>query len=359
MKKIISLFLVIITLLLSLASCDGYYRPRESTKKEKETVIKLSFENETYEVKYELWRALYLTHKDEVEGEGEEYVAKINALILERAADIYSVLALCDRVGINLYSRSVEGEIEQYITESIEGGANAIGYGSYENYLKALKDMNLNYSVAVLLLRYEIGMRELDNYYIGSFDTDDIQNGIEFGNLTYTREDIKNYYYSDECVRVLRAHLQADAYYEPDTYADEIRQEMEEAAIHGESAVAGVIINNSITSYYEAERGYVMARHNLNKLYYSELTDAAFGLNTGEVSEPVHVNSGDGEVIFILYCAEKSDAHFDKSYSEIAYVYLTDTVGKTVAEVQSALVLSAEYTDSFYAIDYGQVSMNE
>ncbi len=358
MKK----FLIILPLLcvcFSLFSCSAEYKPVESTAKEKTTVIEISARGKKYEVKYELWRALYLTHKDEVTGEGEEYKAKINELILERAADIYSVLALCDRVGINLYSRSVEGEIEQYITESIEGGANAIGYGSYENYLNALKDMNLNYSVAVLLLRYEIGLRELDNYYIGSFGTDDIQNGIEFGELTYTREDIKKYYYSDECVRVLRAHLQADAYYEPDTRADEIRQEMEEAARLGESAVAGVIINNSITSYYEAERGYVMARHNLNKLYYSELTNAAFGLNTGEVSEPVHVNSGDGEIIFILYRAEKSDAHFDNNYSEIAYVYLTDTVGKRISEVQSALVLSAEYTDSFYAIDYGQVSMNE
>ena len=358
MKK----FLIILPLLcvcFSLFSCSAKYEPVESTAKEKTTVIELSAHGKKYEVKYELWRALYLTHKDEVAGEGEEYEAKINALILERAADIYSVLALCDRVGINLYSRSVEAEIEQYITESIEGGANAIGYGSYENYLKALKDMNLNYSVAVLLLRYEIGMRELDSYYIGSFDTDDIQNGIEFGNLTYTREDIKNYYYSDECVRVLRAHLQADAYYEPDVRATEVREQMLAAVGKGEGAVAAVIIGNSTTAYDEVERGYVIARHNLDKLYYSELTDAAFGLNTGEVSEPVHVNSGDGEVIFILYRAEKSDAHFDKSYSEIAYVYLTDTVGKTVAEVQSALVLSAEYTDSFYAIDYGQVSMNE
>ncbi len=358
MKK----FLIILPLLcvcFSLFSCSAKYAPVKSSEKERKAVIELSLDGEKYEVKYELWRALYLTHKDEIAGEGEEYKAKINELILEKAADIYSVLALCDRVGIDLYSRSVEGEIEQYITESIEGGGNAIGYGSYENYLKALKDMNLNYSVAVLLLRYEIGLRELDNYYIGSFDTDDIQNGIEFGNLTYTREDIKEYYYSDQCVRVLRAHLQADAYYEPEARAEEIRQEMEEAARLGESAVAGVIIDNSITSYYEAERGYVMARHNLSKLYYSELTNIAFGLNTGEVSEPVHVNSGDGDVIFILYRAEKSDAHFDSSYSEIAYVYLTDTVGKKIAEAQGALVLSAEYTDSFYTIDYGKVSMNE
>ena len=358
MKRFFAL-LILICISLSLISCSSKYEPVPSTEAEKRVVMTLSAYGESYEVKYELWRAFYLTYKDDVSGEGEEYRKNIDALVLDRIIHVYSVLALCDKLGINLYSRSVNKEIEDYVAQSVEGAGGSVGYGSYEEYLSALKKMNLNYSVQDLLFRYEIGLREIDEYYIGTFDADKIQDGIKFGDISYTREDVKSYYYSDACVRVLRAHLQAGAYYNPDAYALEVKEEMEAAALTGESAVATVIINTGLTAPIEVERGYVIAKNNLEKLYYSEMTESAFELEIGEVSEPITVNYGDGEVIFILYRAEKSDEHFDESYTEIAYVYLTDAVGGYLASCAKTLFDSVELTGVLDTIDYNEVFMND
>ena len=358
MKRLIAIF-SLICIIFSLSACSGGYEPKESSEKEKETALTLTAYGKEYKVRYELWRAFYLTYRDEIEGEGEEYRNAVNALVLERIADIYSVFALCDRLGIDLYSRSVEREIEGLIKASVEGTDGSVGFESYDDYLSSLQKMNLNYSTQVLLLRYGIGLREIDEYYIGTFDADSINDGIKLGELTYTREDIKEYYYSDACVRVLRAHIQAAAYYEPMEYAMTVKERMENAALSGESAVATVIINTGLTAPTEVERGYVIARHNLDKLYYKDMTDAAFALDFGCVSDPIQTNYGEGDVIFILYKAEKSDEHFEKSYSEIAYVYLTDTVGSYLNDTATELKESAVYTDFLAELNFDEVTMND
>ena len=358
MKRLIAIF-SLICIIFSLFACSDSYEPEASTAKESEVVMTLTAYGKEYEVRYELWRAFYLTYRDEVEGEGEEYRNAVNALILERIADIYSVFALCDKLGIDLYSRSVEGEIKSLIKASVEGTDGSVGFESYEDYLLALRKMNLNYSTQVLLLRYGIGLREIDDHYIGTFDADSIKDEIKLGELTYTRDDIEEYYYSDACVRVLRAHIQAAAYYEPMEYARTVKDRMESAAVSGESAVANVIINTGLTAPTEVKRGYVIARHNLDKLYYKDMTDAAFALAPGGVSDPIPTNYGEGDVIFILYRAEKSDEHFNESYSEIAYVYLTDTVGGYLNDAAIALKESVEYTDFLTKINLSEVTMND
>ena len=354
-------FFLIIPLIISLVliSCGTKYEPVESTADEARVVFTVSAYGKKHDVKYELWRALYLTYRDSIDSEGEEFKSEINELILDRVTDIYSVLALCDKLGINLYSASVEKQIEDYIAAAVEGTDGTEGFESYEDYLLALKKMNLNYSVQVLLLRYAIGLEALDDYYIGTFNAEDIKDSFTIGDIAYTKEDIKEYYYSDKCVRVLRAHIQADAYYEPMEYAKTVKDRMENAAITGESAVATVIINTGLTAPLEVARGYVIARHNLDRFYYSDMTNAAFELDMHEISDPILVNYGEGDVIFVLYKAEKNDAHFEQSYSEIAYVYLADTVGERISELTELLAESVSYTDFFDTLDYSEVSMDD
>ncbi len=364
MKRSIA-FLIAIIFLLPLASCSGgeKYEAVPSTDEEKAVIMSLSLGEKTYEVKYELYRALFLTYRDEIsggnesvwQGEGsEKYIEKMNALILERAAAIYSVFAVCEDIGYDLYSASVDKEVGRYIEGAIESEG---GYGSYEAYLDALRSMNLNWSVQDLLLRYAIGLSAIDGHYIGDFDADDLGDTINVGKLTYTREDVKAYYDSDACVRVLRAHIQAGAHYDPVEYAERVKNNM--AAASSESAVATVIINTGLTAPTEVMNGYVMGRYNLDAFYYGDMTDAAFSLSVGEVSEPVRVHNGEDDIIFILYRAEKSDAHFERCYTEIAYVYLTDMVGKITQEAAAGLASGVSYTEEHGALDYAAIRMNE
>ena len=367
MKKGLILILII-SLLTSLVGCSGAkYEPVPSTEEESTVVMTLKYGQDSYDVKYELYRAMFLTYKDEISrgddsvwngADKDEYIEEINELIIDRISEIYSVFAICKKIGFDLFSREVDREIERYITESVEGGSGAIGYGSYEKYLEALADKNLNYSVQDLLYRYAIGLEAIDEHYIGTFDADDITNTIIFGNIKYTKDDVREFYFSDDCVRMLRAYVQYNAHFEPMQYAKTVRDRMIEAAESGESAVATVIINTGLTAATEVQRGYVIGEYSMDALYYSELTEAAFDLEIGEVSEPVTVHNGDEKIIFIVYCAEKNTENFEDLYSEIAYVYLTNEVGRIMDEASDVLSDNVSFSDAFRGLDYSSIRMN-
>ena len=182
MKKILAILLMISTILM-LPSCKkGEYEPQESTEEESRVVMTLSIDGNDYEVKYELYRALFLNYKSEVDGgdsgvwsgeKKEEYVAKIDSIILDRITEIYAAFAICKRINFDVYSKDVEKKIQENIRISVEGGtygsATIQGYDSYEDYLAALKKANLNYSVQVLLFRYAIAVDAIDGSKAGQF----------------------------------------------------------------------------------------------------------------------------------------------------------------------------------------------
>jgi hypothetical protein len=63
-KKILALFLALITLLSISACAKNKYKPVPSTDEEKKTVFTLG----EYEVPYELFRTFFLTDKEELDG---------------------------------------------------------------------------------------------------------------------------------------------------------------------------------------------------------------------------------------------------------------------------------------------------
>ena len=125
MKKIIA-FLLTLATILTFAACkkNKEYPPVESTKEEARTVMTLSIDGKTYDVRYELYRAFFLTYKNQVDGgnssvwtsdEKDVYVEKINDLILNRITEIYSAFAICERIDFDIYSSSVEKKIKENI----------------------------------------------------------------------------------------------------------------------------------------------------------------------------------------------------------------------------------------------------
>ena len=193
MKRIAALLLLVATL-LTLVGCNKVYKPVESTDEESRTVMTISFGKKSYQVKYELYRALFLTYRDEIDGgdrsvwqgdKKDEYIARINEVIIDRAVDIYSTFAVAESVGIDPYSTAVEKEINTYINISIEGGdlggVSYPGYESYEAYLEALENLYLNYSVQTLLFRYSVVSDLVDDYYMGTLTEEAIESGV-FGN---------------------------------------------------------------------------------------------------------------------------------------------------------------------------------
>ena len=260
-----------------------------------------------------------------------------------------------------MYSAEVEKQIEEYIRISVEGDtASGIdGYGNYDKYLEALKNDNLNYQAQVLLYRYSIAVDEIQNYFIGNLTEDGTDIDTVNGKLSYTIDDIRSFYYSDECLRIMRAYINSD-YFTPEEAADKaerLRNNIIYAKSSGDTAVALAIVQNSTSSMPDVERG-VIAKNNLNKLYYADLTEAAFSLELNEVSEIVPISDNLGGGLYILYRAEKNEEHFEKYYNYILYTYLTNIIGSKHEECASQLLESASFTEEYNSIVHSAINMN-
>lgn len=365
MKKILSLLIILSTLVM-LFACGEKYPAVESTENERRVMFTVSADGEEYEVKYELYRAFFLTYKSEVDGgdssvwsgEGaEEYVQRINEIIIPKIADIYATIRLAEKIGVDFSSREVSDTVDAFIEESIEGGEYdggiVKGYGSYEKYLEALRELGLNYSVQILLYHYAIAQSKIAEYYIGTLNEDNIAPGATPGNLNYTANDVKEFYDSDDCVRVLRAFVQSST--EAVTKAESIRTKMQNAS--SDTAVAAVIIQNTLTSIREAECGMIIGSHSLDKNIYGQLTSAAFSLAPFGVSEVIEIVTGDDNGYHILYRAEKSDEHFEEYYATVLDAYLNHEIGKLINDLTVQITESITYTSAYEDLVHADITM--
>lgn len=370
-KKILAVIMLLAIVLPVLAGCkkDETYDPVPSTEEESRVIMTLSYGERSYEVKYELYRALFLNMKDEVSGgddsvwtgsEKEEYIDRINGLIIERISDIYSVFAIADQLGIDLYSDGVDKQIKAYVKESVEGGDSVEGYGSYSKYLAALKQMNLNYSVQDLLLRYQIGLEKIETHYVGAFNSEAVSETVKFGDRTYTKDDILSYYLSDECVRTLRAEINPALYYEEDLLAriERVKSGMSAAAAGGEESVAIYIVGSGSSAQSEKDTEFILGRYSLHRLYFSEFIDAAFALREGGISEPIDVSTDSGRAVYIVYRAEKTALSFEESYADIVSVFLADMLGRIIYNANTELKANASFTETYSEIIHSEISMN-
>ena len=362
MKKIVATLLML-TLCLALFACGSDYPPVKSTDEELETVMVMTLDDEKYEVPYELYRTFFLQYKSEIDGGDEsvwsgdknnEYIDKIDKLIFERISEIYAVFHLCDKVGIDIYSDIVEETIESYVKASVEGGSvNGMLFqgfeGNYDDYLAYLKKINMNYSVQELLFRYSVASELLDSYYADKGTSDEIN---------YTKETVKEFYDSEECVRVLRAFLQTstetDKAINTPERAERIRNGM--ASLSDEADIGTYIIGNTLEN--ESIRdGMVIGKYSLEPAYYAELTETAFALGLHKTSKVIEVITVTSNGYFILFKADKSDEHFEKCYTDIEAVYVQNVIGKNLGSIKEALVSSISTTSALTQLDRSTISM--
>ena len=372
MKRILALLILTCLLIGLLAGCKKKYDPVESTEEESRVVMTLTLNGKTYDVKYELYRAFFLTYKSEVDGgdnsvwtgeDKETYIALINERIIDEVTEIYAVFALCDANGFDLYSDDVDDQITEMIRVSVEGGSYGDdiyeGFdGDYDAYLASLRAIYHNYATAVLLMRYSIGRGMLESHLIGGSRYDDNTGILTDGKLQYTKESIRTYYYSDNASLMLSTYIAEGASFTPREYAEEVRREIINEAEYGTEAVKILMINRGTpTAITELENGVLYGRYSLAR-DYKALAEAAYKLKVGEVSEVIPTYApNDGKRYYIMYKMEKSEAFFEAFYAEIVEVYLYDTIGLMIDSAGDALASSITYTDAYYEIIHGEVGM--
>ena len=364
MKKIIALLLTLVIAIFTFSSCSDYYKPVKSTKEEAKTVIKLSFGDESYEVKYELYRALFLSLKGEIDGgdnsvwqsaEKDKYIERVNELIFARLGEIFAIFSLAKQIGVDVYSKEYDESVQEIVKASVDGGSIAGTHyqgfgGDYDAYLASLRAMYLNYSVQDLMIRYALAVDDVFYYYGGN-----INNDANPGALGYTKEDVKAFYDSDACVRVYQLYLSKLTTSFTDESIKNVRDKI--ASKSTETEVVATMIGNS-TYGDNIKDSTVIGRYNLDSTYYKELTDTAFALGYYETSPVITVKTSLDEGYFILYRTYKSDEHFNSCYEQIAAVYVEDVIGKMISERSAALIAGHSKTDAYFSIVHANVSMD-
>ena len=375
MRKIISLILIIVSI-FSLYGCGKEeYPPVASTEEESRVVMTVECEGETYEVKYELYRALFLNLRASVDNgdstvwsgaDKDKYINEIDGMIKSRVSEIYSVFHLAKKLGIDVYSKEYDDAVYDYISASVNGfmsdDAEIVGFGGdYDKFLEYLKSENLNYSTHDLLIRYSLASEDVYTYYAGNLGSEDFVENTTEGALKYTREDVLNFYNSPDCVRVLRAYIPTHNYsskQEAKDRAASIRNKMLDKANYGEEDVANYIIGISTLGASDVKAGELITKHNLDARYYSEMVDAAFSLKNTEVSEIIEVSTATESGYFILYKTAKSQSHFDTNYDRVVAVYIQNFVGKTIDEETAKILENIKTNSVLDGIDRAEISMN-
>ena len=367
MKRIIALFILLATV-FAFSSCkeDGYPKV-ESTEEESETVMTLSYEGEEYNVPYELYRAFFLTYKSVVDEGNDsawtgankaEYVEKIDEIIIDRITDIYAIFHLAKKVGIDAYSSTIDDAINEYITASVDGGyIDSVSFegfgGDYDKYLASLKALFLNYSVQVLMIRYSLVYDALEKYYIGTPADEALGTEAVAGKLELNEEKVQAFYKSDECVRIIEAFFPSK--YFTKAQAEEKRRTIADKT--NDEAVINYIISTTTVVPSEVKNGKIVARYSLDEQYYKDYTEAAFALENFETSKIVEIKTGYDDGYAVLYKTLKSDTHYEECYSEKAYAYLQNEIGKLINSTQESLKNTVQYTSVLENLDRSTVTM--
>ena len=354
MKKLLSLCLAV-CILLSVISCG--YEPVESTEEENRTVMTMTLDRETYEVKYELYRAFFLTLKDTIDGgdsslwSGEnknEYIEKIDALIKERIASIYTTIHTAKVIGFDVFGKDYDETVKEYIEKIVDAPTEEGGFDEdYDAYLSSLKDKFHNYSTADLLIRYALATDAIINYY-----TPSIEGAV--GEISYTDSDLRNFYFGENSVRVLKVFLDSSIWTEQ--RAKEARDSI--AKLTSEDSVAIAMINLITTGGTDIKNGSIVTKYNYDELYYSEFTEVAMSLSSSELSEPIFVNTGESSGYYLIYKAAKTEENFVNLYEHIAESYVEDAIGKILSDAKAALLTSLTYTENLTSLDRANIKMD-
>lgn len=364
MKRLISLTLIFILSLGMLVGCKSKYPAQKSTKEEARVVMTLSFDGEEYDVKYELYRALFLANKSAVDGgdssvwsgsKKDEYVNKINKLIIDGASEIYSAMHLSDKLGFDLYSKEANKEVEEFVRIAVEGnGADIIGYGGdYDAYLADLAKRGLNYSVQDLLFRYSMALEKINEYYLG---TEDAALGTLEGEYKFSVDDVREFYFGSESVRILHAYMQADVIVGSYERMESLREKI--ATLSPKEAALYIIQNTSATPtdliINKEVSGIVFGNYTTDDVY-SDYREAAFSLTAGEVSEIIEINDG-VKGYYVIYKLDKDEAHFTACYEDIKLAYLDNVISRELIKISDGLTSGAKMTKKYGEIVHSEIS---
>ncbi len=354
-KTILAILLILSMLFVSGCSNDEEkYPPVESTEEEAKVMFTLKAGDEEYEVRYELYRALFLNNKATVDkgndavwsGENAQiYIDQINEFIIHDAAEIFAAIHIAGEIGYDAYSKEADNKIKEFIAGAVEGDSFQLGHGSYDKYLENLKKNNLNYSAATLLYRYALAETAIESYYNDDYE--------------YSREDVEAYYYGDDCARILQAYFPTGtiSYSKVNDYRASL------AEIDDEYALAVRIIGSTAATETDLiidgkVSGVLLGKTTLSQQDFHDYISTVFGLENGKVSKVITVENSNADGYYIVYKLDKTAEHFNDFYFLAENSYIENIIGGVLGGAETELSESVTFTSDYNSISHKDISMN-
>lgn len=365
LKKLICTLLTL-SILFALCACGGY-DPVPSTDEEARVVMTFQIGNEKYEMKYELYRTLFLTYKTLVDGgdssvwQGEksaEYIERIDEMIINSAADIYAVFHIAKKIGKDPFSNKKDEQIKSLIKASVDGGTTDAGTfegfgGDYQKYLDSLTEYYMNYSVSTLVIRYSLAYNDIVDYYKGNIYEEELDETITVGEMEFDESDVLEFYNGDDSVRLLMATLDRRSF--SAERAGQIRDKI--ANYSTETEVKNYILSFTATTEADGMDGIIIGKSSLDEAYYSALTEAAFDLDLYETSEVITVSTGSETRYYILYRTDKTDEYYKEHRADIYSTFVDNEIGKIINFAKKELTSSVTKSSILDGLSRAEISM--
>ena len=358
MKKLLCAILIFATAFGLISCSQTKYEPRESTEEEKRVVMTVSVADTKYDIKYELYRALYLNCASDYKDRGDDFfntdegkaaIEEINARVIDLCGDIYSSIHLAGELGFDVYSADVDEKISDMIASDVD---NEYYSGDYEKYLRDLAKLNMNYAVQDLMLRYQLAYDHIVTHYTGTLDFDHPSTDMQEGAIKYTKEDVLSFYESDKSLRisvvtVSGALSMADA--------QRIRDNI---ATKGSIADAlNYAMSCTISDPADVLDGVIIGTSSVDYAFFGDVKSAAESLLIGDVSGVLEISNDLDKEYWILIRTDKDAEHFEKCYDDIASAYVSNRIGEIINDIKTDICNSVVKTDVFSNLTHDNIKM--
>lgn len=307
MKKILSLFFVMLILLSALAGCGG-----------KKTVMEVL----GYEVSYDLYRFYVMTAKENyglLDETGKTVSTDPLRLALAEQAALDAIVNLCaarrlsEDLGFTLDGEVVWQGVEAYYDKLLL---------SYESEKELLADMATAYMTEdVVRTVYGISYAQERAYELA----------LMSGEIDNSDEGLRAFFASDDLIRVKQILIVAEF-----SDAEGAAEKAHQNALAAESFDAALEMYGT-GGFYTEDRYFTRGET------LKPFEDAAFALEIGEISDIVETSAG----YSILCRYEKEEAYFEENIEDFLEVYRLYQFNQLLEEIKASAEI--EYTDAFEA----------
>ena len=205
------------------------------------------------------------------------------------------------------------------------------------------------------MLRYSILLEKIDEYYKGRND-----DALGYVNSKYnlSEDELRSYYFSDDCVRVIHAYMQEGVGGDTRAKMEEIRRGISSADSDINAAL--YIINHTLVTptdliVNKKVSGITVGKYSIDETYEAYRA-SAFSLSPGETGDIVEINDGT-KGYYVIHALEKSEEHYNMCNEEIKLSFFDNLISKRLTEIAGELTSNHAFEKNYQDINHGDISI--